>query len=446
MTRQQKKNTVGHNHSHSKSSKEGLGILTDEIELALRWKRPCILIAVHKSKAGQIKTQEKLGQEISKKGGKVLHITAENTDTDLIRLMSERNQSDNIVFFVSELDSANRTFGGGVYMALNLKREILVDEKICAVFWLNESEAATLPRLAPDFWAFRHRSVEFAPTRGTRTQSIPAGLFLWKEQIPFMDESSIKDKLTYYENFLDGLPAENESMSAQFEIMLKLTQLCWLANDTKKFGEYLNNGFSLLNKYPTAQHSAWMLNTKGIGLFEEGKKVEAEVCFTQALAHDPENSTLLMNKAIAIYGLGKNRDSIVKGRQVAQRDQGNPHILRALGYLSLSMEKMEDAIEAMTKAGNLSPQNMDINLALAVCYYKNNQLSECEKAITNVEKISGPQNALHQICFGIMKGQGENTLHLLKQAIKTSEIKKHDIQRDPNLFFLLSPADRLEFN
>ena len=445
MTIQQRKDTVGQNHSHSKALKEGLGILTDEIELALRWNRPCILLAVYKSEAGQIKTQEILEREIIKKGGKVLHIRVENTDTDLIRMMSERNQSDHIVFFVSGLDNANRTSDGGVYRALNLKREILVEERICAVFWLNESEAATLPRLAPDFWAFRHRAVEFAPTRGTRNQSIPAGLYLWKEQISFVDENSIKDKLTYYEKFLDHLPAENESISAQIETILKLTQLSWFANDKKKFEMYLNTGFSLLNKYPTAQQSAWMLNAKGIGLYEEGKNVEAEVCFIQALAHDPDNSTFLMNKAIAMHGLGKNRDSIVKGRQAVRRDQNSPHIVCALAYLFLSMKKMEDAIEAMTRASNISPQNIDLHLALAVCLYKNNQSMECEKAIAKAEKVSGLQNVIQQTCFGIMKGQGRDALLLLKHTLETGKIKKHTIQRDTNLFFLLNPAERSDF-
>ena len=178
---------------------------------------------------------ESLEREIIKKDKRVVHINIESANPDVIRAMSETPNSRDMVFFVSGIENADLASDGKVYRALNIRRELLVEKHICVVFWLNESEAANLPRLAPDFWAFRHRVVEFAPKHGTKKQSIPVGLFLWEEQIPWMEEDAQKNKLAYYEEFLMQLPKEESAVAARIETILKLAHYSWLLNDLKKF-------------------------------------------------------------------------------------------------------------------------------------------------------------------------------------------------------------------
>lgn len=152
---------------YSKSLKEGLGNLKDEIQLAFQWQRPSILLAIHNSKIGQIKAQQALEQELIKTDKRVARINADGNTLDVIRVMCKTSNKDEVVFFVSGIGNAEDAITHKVYNALNMHRELLVEQHIRVVFWLTKLEAANLPHYAPDFWAFRHRVVEFASGHGS---------------------------------------------------------------------------------------------------------------------------------------------------------------------------------------------------------------------------------------------------------------------------------------
>jgi tetratricopeptide (TPR) repeat protein len=65
------------------------------------------------------------------------------------------------VYFVQGLQWGGGEDGRNAYRALNIRREYFVDYRLRFILWLTEKEAYYLPRYAPDFWAFRHRVVEF---------------------------------------------------------------------------------------------------------------------------------------------------------------------------------------------------------------------------------------------------------------------------------------------
>jgi tetratricopeptide (TPR) repeat protein len=446
MIKRQKEDHVIHKRSHSKSFKEGIGILADEIELALQWNRPSILLAVHNSKTGQIDAQRSLEQEIIKRNKQVVNINIESAKPDVIRTMSKIPNSKDMVFFVTGVENANQESEGNVYRALNISRELLVEECICVVFWLSESEATNLPLFAPDFWAFRHRVVEFAPKHGTKKQSIPVGLFIWGGQTLLMEEKALKNKLVFFEDLLANLPQEEGIAVIHIETILKLAYYSWLMGDLNRFEGYLKKGIEFLERHPIPQYQAWILNAKGIGLYEEGNKKDASIHFSQALSHNPDNSTIMMNAGITAYGLGKNREAILAGKRAIKNDPRNIHLWRVLGYLFLSMGKIENAIEAMKKAQDINPLNMDIHHSLAVCYYKNRQTNECAKELSIAEKISPPQNILQQVCVGILNGKSVEALAQLNHSLENGEINKHNILRDTNLHYLLNLQEFISSN
>ncbi len=428
-------------NSHSKAFKEGLQILTDEIGLALQWNRPSILLAIHDSKTGRIDTQQSLERVIAKFNKQVAYITVDAVNPDVIRVMNETPNVADTVFFVSGIEIADQASDGRVYRALNMRRELLVEKSIRVVFWLNETEAANLSRFSPDFWAFRHRVVEFAPKRGSKKNSVPLGLFLWEEQIPWMVGDIQKNKLAYFETLRLRLPREDGAAVAHIETTLKLVHLSWLLNDVNKFARYLNDGFSLMKKYPISQYHAWLLNAKGIGLYEEENKKDAGIHFTQALSHDPDNSVIMMNSGITEYGLGRNREGLLRGLQAIKKDQGNSQLQRTLGYLYLSAEKNEDALKVLRKAQEIDPVSTDIHYLFAIYYYKNDQFADCEKELSMAEKISAPVNAIQLACVDILSGRKEKAIEQLEFSLENGEVSKHQVMRDPNLHFLLNSQD-----
>ncbi len=441
MTNIQMEDQAVQKRSHSKAFEEGLQILKDEIDLALQWNRPSILLAIHDSNTGRMETEKSLEQAIVKRNKHVVYITVESANPDVIRVMNETPNSADVVFFVSGIQNADQASDGSVYRALNIRRELLVEKSICVVFWINKLEAVNLARLAPDFWAFRHRVVEFAPKHGSKKNSIPIGLFLWEEQIPWMEEDAQKKKLSYFEEMLVRLPKGDDAAVMCMETTLKLVHYSWLLNDLKKFTGYLKKGFALVEKYPVSQYHAWFLNARGIELYEEGNKRDALSHFSQALGHDPENSVIMMNAGTAAHAMGQNQKAILIGLRAIKKDQGNFHLQRVLGTLYLSMEKMDDALKALTKAQEMSPENTDIHYLLAICYFKNGQLSESEKELSMAKKKAPPENAVQLACIGILSGKKEKSLAQLKLSLENGDIRKHQIMRDPNLYFLLNAQE-----
>ena len=169
--------TAGHKPStrsgfHSRAFQDGIETLEDELRLAFQWQRPSILIAVHGSKNVQAKAQNVLEKDLIKEGKKIERLLPTHKNPNLIRTICEFPGQGNIVFFVMGIENETPESTRQTYQALNLHREKLVEQHVHAVFWLTKNEAAQLPYLAPDFWAFRHRVVEFV-TRGSTKKTAP---------------------------------------------------------------------------------------------------------------------------------------------------------------------------------------------------------------------------------------------------------------------------------
>lgn len=150
---------------YSKAFDQGIASLMDEIKLAIRWSRPSILVAVHKGAAGQAKARARLKKELAAVGRRVREVEAAREGPNVIRAILNSPGREESVFFVGGISGNDEAAGREIHRALNFQRELLVEQRIILVLWLTAAEAADLPRLAPDFWAFRHRVVEFAPSR-----------------------------------------------------------------------------------------------------------------------------------------------------------------------------------------------------------------------------------------------------------------------------------------
>jgi len=158
---------------YSKALKAGIASLMDEIRLAFQWSRPSILVAVHKGSAGQEKARAQLRKEIQAINKKVRNIEVNRNNLNVIQSALKSPDHANIVFFVSGIGRNNENDRRSIYRALNFQREILVDNRIILVLWLSAAEAGEIPHLAPDFWAFRHRVVEFAPEHNMTKKAAP---------------------------------------------------------------------------------------------------------------------------------------------------------------------------------------------------------------------------------------------------------------------------------
>jgi tetratricopeptide (TPR) repeat protein len=424
---------------YSKAFSQSINSLYDEIQLAFQWHRPSILLAIHNTTGGQLVAQQFLEKKLLKDRYVVQPIKPQKEEPDVINTIRSFTEHKKTVFFVSGLENANQLSDGNVYRGLNLHREHLVEQKICAVFWLTELEASKLPRFAPDFWAFRHRVVEFAPQRGPRNPSVPNGLFLWKEQFPWMDLNTQKKQIADLEDFLAKLPNEENVQTTRLDNSLKLLHLNWQACNSEQFATHFDNMLALLKTHANFQYHGWTLNTKGIKLFEDGEKSAAQTCFEQALDIEPNNSVFMINSAILAHGMGKNREAILIATKAIKNDPSHAQLWHVLGLLYLFMGKPQNAVEALQQAIERQPDNLDMQYSLAIGHLKNNQPEACSTQLMKIEKNGWSQNILQSACQKILSDHAGEALTSLRQALDAGIISQHQIPRDPNLCSLLDP-------
>jgi tetratricopeptide (TPR) repeat protein len=136
-------------------------LLLDELSLAIRWNSACILLADYCSEITRRKVELSLRRLIRRAGHSVNDIKVTKTEYDIPLILRDYPSREETVFFVSGLQWAGGRGYSNAYRGLNMHREVLVEAKIRCVVWLTQTEFRKLPRHAPDFWAFRHKVVDF---------------------------------------------------------------------------------------------------------------------------------------------------------------------------------------------------------------------------------------------------------------------------------------------
>jgi len=140
---------------------ERIAILLDELNLSIKWDRPCILLAVYQSEYVKEDVQSVLRQSFAGQENKTLNYQVDKAHFDVALDLRDFPNRERTIFFISGLRWGGGKGRSNAYHALNMHREYLVENKIRSIFWLTKFEARILPRHAPDFWAFRHQAIEF---------------------------------------------------------------------------------------------------------------------------------------------------------------------------------------------------------------------------------------------------------------------------------------------
>jgi len=137
-----------------------IDILFSELTLAVRWDRPSILVVVCSSVAIRKKAQDFLALSLNGLHQKVVKFAVSTTNYDIPLSLSRHPERKTAVFYVTGINRGGGGDKSNAFRAMNIRRELFVDFPTRVVFWLTKAEAKSLPRLAPDFWAFRHTVIE----------------------------------------------------------------------------------------------------------------------------------------------------------------------------------------------------------------------------------------------------------------------------------------------
>ncbi|MBS4060943.1 MAG: hypothetical protein KG029_11140 [Bacteroidetes bacterium] len=142
------------------ANKEQVEILFSEIQQAVRWNRPSILVVVCSSATARKSAQDGLTRLVEAAGQQVVEYVVSGATYDIPLTLSRHPTRQKSVFYVTHINRGGGSGNRNAFRALNMRRELFVDYPTRVVFWLTKSEAKSLALLSPDFWAFRHTSLE----------------------------------------------------------------------------------------------------------------------------------------------------------------------------------------------------------------------------------------------------------------------------------------------
>jgi Flp pilus assembly protein TadD len=423
------------------SLEDNINSLLEELVLADKWQRPSLLLAVHKSKFGQDRAERALEEKLQTLGQHVVRITVDQEHSDVPHLVVQTPALAGAVFFISNLD-----WGGGpdrqdAYRALNIYRELFVDHHIRAVFWLTIHEAAALARLAPDFWAFRHRVIEFSGQRIPRLVKLPAGVLIWDVHNTVDPYDTLEARIAVREDLLGRLPHTNEARSARIDLLDHLGGLYWFAGDPAKASAQLNMGLELAKDAQAGTARSSLMNGLAIIAYEAGQ-YDRSVGLLQAGLHDsPENPVLLVNLAITCNALGRNQEALGLATKAARAASHDPRIWSSIGYLHIAVGKYDEAIKWFSKAAELAPRQARDHLALAICYDSVERSDEAARELDLARGLaSGRERIALDLCAVALGGEGAKVVAFARAAIQEGRLTPLQLQREPNVSLLMDAA------
>lgn len=422
-----------------KKFEETIDFLLEELTLAMKWGRPSILLAVHKSMPSQHKAENVLKNKLKKIGMNVVEIKVDSESPDAVHLiLASKADVEKDVFFISNIDQGGGQDGRNAYRALNLYRETFVENKVKAVFWLTTNEEKKLPKYAPDFWAFRHRVVEFSSTHQSRKASPPVGLLLWGMQNPNGSPNTVNEKIVARKRLLGELPDSPEALSMRIELLQTLGYLYWTLGDVLQANDLLTLAVDLAKRDEFLNIRIQLLNGLAILSYERGDYQEAFNIYTELIDKNPKNSLLRINLAVVLSALGKNYLAVSQAGNAVKMDPANAEILNSLGYLYVTLGKLDDAVDCFKKSIQLAPTTAEIYEILGVCYSRMGLLDDAMDEMNHAIKLGGDRASYSKICKEVLFGKLEDVVIHLKSAILSGEISKHSVLRDPALNIVLN--------
>jgi tetratricopeptide (TPR) repeat protein len=335
---------------------EKVELLFEELELAIHWGRPSILIAVYESEYLRISISKMLEIRLAGLDQTVSHFHIDEKQFDLPMILVQNPDHEKTVFFITGLKWGGGKGGFNAYRALNMRREFFVDNEMRIVLWLTRKEAANLPRHAPDFWAFRHRVVEFIDEQSTPNGKSPSIQITWDGWKPDKLMDGIEEKINLRESMLAELPEGMESIASRADLLYNLSSYYWAKNEYDKADELLDQGLKLALSMQDPITESQFLAGKGIVHHSQMDYVQAITAYQKAIQLNPYNTYARNNLAVAYVDLGENIKAVDICKQAIQQKPKNSEGYVILGAVYRQSGQFEDAKDCYQTACRLDPK------------------------------------------------------------------------------------------
>ncbi len=325
--------------------------LWNELELAIRWDRPAILLAVYRSELVRAEVEATLRARLRELGHQAIDYRVTGPEeADIPRALIEHPEREDAVFFVSGL-RADGADGARAYRALNIRREYFTMYRLRCIFWLTEMEAHDLPRAAPDFWAIRHRALEFVESPDLEKHLPLARALAWHGLSNDQDLSEDTDaKIALREALLSDLPEGEESAAACAELHYTLGGLYRAKGAYDKAAQRLREALRIYEALGDMLHQSRCWYELGCVYADLGRMEEAIEVYKRAI-HLDDRFVFPWNNLGNIYkAQGRMEKAIEAYERAITLDPSYKIPWYNLGNVYAAQKQLEKAIEAYQQA------------------------------------------------------------------------------------------------
>ena len=298
-----------------------------------------------------------LENRLHKLGQSVHHIIVKGQDdADVSLMISELADLSNVVFFVDGLRWGGGEDGFNAYRTLNDRREFFIENHVRVIFWLTENEAIDLAHYAPDYWAFRHRVIEFVDSPKPEQISPRVLEFAWQGIGEFTDTTDDLDaKIALRTALLTDLPEGNELTAARANLLLTLGMLHWRRGDYERATQFLNTTLDLAARLQDNCFKALCFNAIALVETDLGRTKEAIQAYQNAIELAPEQISPWNNLGNLYRKLEQHEEALAAFQKAIEQNATDVVSWNGLGDLYHILGRNDDAIYAYLKATELSP-------------------------------------------------------------------------------------------
>ncbi len=333
-----------------------IDILFRELELAIKWQCPSVLLSIYSSEYVRTDADIALENRLHELGQRVHRIKIKGQDdADISLMISELADSNNVIFFVDGLRWGGGEDGFNAYRTLNNCREFFIENQVRVVFWLTENEAIDLAHYAPDYWSFRHRVTEFVDSPKPQQISPRVLESAWQEIGEFTDTAEDLDaKIALRTALLTDLPEGNESTAVRANLLLTLGMLHWRRGDYERATQFLNTALDLAASLQDNCFKALCYNAIALVETDLGRTEEAIQAYQNAIELAPEQISPWNNLGNLYRKLEQHKEALAAFQKAIEQNATDVVSWNGLGDLYHILGRNDDAIYAFLKATELS--------------------------------------------------------------------------------------------
>jgi len=334
-----------------------IDILFRELELAIRWQRPSILLAIFNSDHIHNEVESILKNRLLTVGQDVHSFKIEDDEnSDIPAYLTNLTLIDKKVIFVEGFKLGGGQENAQAYRALNTGRDYFINRQVRVVFWLSVEEANDLARYAPEFWGYRHRVVEFLEHMDPGLSPLRSLGSIWQGIGEYTNATDdIDNRIALRDSLLAQLPEINESTSVRADLLISLGVLHWRKGDIGKAIELSQTALQLAAKTENKWFEAFCFNSMALIQANSGQVSEAIEALKQASSLAPDQIFPWNNLGNLFNELDRVDEAIDAFQTAMQSNPNDPMSLTGMGNVYLKLGRTEDAFSNFQQAIQFAP-------------------------------------------------------------------------------------------